>query len=820
MKSNILSHLNKHLEEHINGCLKHFRNEISRMEVDEKLKKAIEILIVCHDIGKATSYFQEYIRGGKKNIYTNHSLLSSVFAFYITKEILNDIKLAAYSFVACKNHHSDLWNSKEQNINFFLNELSIISLFISPDPNKEIAIDYLKKQADSINFDELHLFVSNLDVSDDIKNTLTVSKQKVFEWIEKIHNELISIKAEHIVSKATNRDVNIIFDDIGDYFTFLLMFSSLVFADKKDATMPTDLNFNVKPYNFNENIVEEYKKHLNTTYTINEHREKAYKEVLKNNIDKLLKDGNRFFSITLPTGMGKTLTGFAFALKLANHLKNKNKHNYRIIYALPFLSIIDQNFSVIEKVLEASDIQPTSDKIIKHHHLTEIKYRIDETQFDTPLSIEIAKLFTETWESNIIITTFIQLFLSIITNLNSSSRRLLRLAKSIIILDEVQTIPHRYWYFVREVFEELAKRFDVYVILMTATQPKILPTVELVKNKDYYFTLLDRIKVRYDEKPKTIDEFLDTYADEINNHLSKGKKVLLMCNTIRSSKQMLKKVMEKFGNYSITYLSSYVIPKHRLERIGDIKNGKYDILVSTQVVEAGVDVDFDVVYRDFAPIDSIIQASGRCNRNGVKDKGVFSVIELVYEKNGERKHYSSLVYDYFLLDCTRTVFENYFKNNNVINEKDFINMVKDYFDEIDRRGNKSGALELLDALKSLNFNKIRLFKLIEEDANKDDVFLEVDEEAVKVFQQVNEIYKEIKFYFSTGDRQGVFRKLMEYESIKAKVYQYVVSADVRDLNLPRSYFGFYYVPKNDVRKYYDPVEGFVVLQGGAYAKKG
>ncbi|MCS7299875.1 MAG: CRISPR-associated helicase Cas3', partial [Spirochaetia bacterium] len=716
MLSNILSHPEKHLEEHINGCLRHFREEVSKLNLDEKLLKAIEILIVCHDIGKATSYFQGYIRGGERNQFTNHSLLSSVFAYYITKNLLNDTKLAVYNFVACKNHHSDLWNSKEEDVNFLMDELTIVSQSISPNPDPPVAVEYLKKQLDSIDFEEFHKFVSNLDVSEDVKSALMVSKGQVEEWIESIEGELMELKGTQIIEdelmklKATQRiedelmelkakqrilqsqnggaeltdipNCVKIYGSIEDYFTFLLMFSSLVYSDKKDAILPIDFDFKLEYLEADEKIVEKYKETIKTNYNINAYREKAYNEVLNTNIQELLEDGKRFFSITLPTGMGKTLTGFAFALKLRDFLKKSGRGEYKIVYSLPFLSIIDQNFDVIERVLKENGIHTTSDNVVKHHHLSELKYRINGNSKDNYLDTEISKLFIETWETNIVITTFIQLFLSIITNSNSSSRRFIKLAKSIIILDEVQTIPYKYWDVIRGFFERYAEKFDVYIVFMTATQPKILPTFELVRDKDYYFTKLDRIEVSYDSEEMTIDEFLGKYGYEIQRYLEYGKKILFICNTIRSSKELYKSLSETFDNYSITYLSSYVIPKHRLERIREIRDREYDILVSTQVVEAGVDIDFDVVYRDFAPIDSIIQSSGRCNRNAKKDKGILKVVHLVYEtsKDGEgeailrllkyaRSHksifsskkpkdrmwYASLIYDYLLLQCTERV---------------------------------------------------------------------------------------------------------------------------------------------------------------------
>lgn len=803
--SGLLSHPDKNLEEHINGCLKHFRNEVSKLNfVDDKVIKTAEISIVCHDIGKATSYFQEYIRGGKESILSRHSLLSSIVAFFITKEVLEDDKLATYSFIACKNHHSNLWNRYFPYETFLPKEITIVSESISYKLNE--IIRYLNNQVKSIDFKKFSIFVDNLDIDENLKKELRkIDKNTLNNWVENIEGDLEKIRLRIKVNGLTEEDT----DNIDEYFRFLFIFSSLVYSDKRDAVLPLGFDFSLEYLDVNEEIVENYKKSITTNYSINTLRESAYKEVLGNDIEKLIEDNQRFFSITLPTGMGKTLTGFAFALKLRKFLKDKTKENYKVVYCLPFLSIIDQNFEVIRNVFLANGINPTSDKIIKHHHLSDLEYKTNDNK-DEYNKVDIARSFIETWESNIIITTFVQFFLSVITNSNSSARRFIRIPKSIIILDEVQTIPHKYWDLVRKFLEEFANKFDVYVILMTATQPKLLKTFELVKNKEHYFKSVDRIVMSYDKEEMTIDKFLQKYNQEIRSHLRSNKRILFIFNTILSSKHLFRKLKREFKDVEATYLSSYVIPKQRLERIRDIRNGKYKILVSTQVVEAGVDIDFDIVYRDFGPIDSIIQSSGRCNRSGFNNtKGQFKIINIIRDPNdnARMRNFYSYVYDHLLCYSTKEVLTKYFNEADNIYESKFADIVDEYFSLVESRQNKRKSKDIIDAIRGLDFNTISLFSLIEhEGVHKADVFIEFDDEAKYIWEQVKNIDQKIR---NSSSKEEFFSARNEFDKIKAIVYQYVVSVDTEKCNLSPGLLTIpFYVPYDSLSNFYDEEEGF------------
>lgn len=245
---------------------------------------------------------------------------------------------------------------------------------------------------------------------------------------------------------------------------------------------------------------------------------------------------------------------------------------------------------------------------------------------------------------------------------------------------------------------------------------------------------------------------------------------------------------------NLIYLSTNILPCHRLNKINSIKDSdKKNIVITTQLIEAGVDIDMDIVYRDFAPLDSIIQTAGRCNREGKKDKGMVNVISLV---NEDGKRYSQFVYQKLLLNTTREVLESYSN----ISEKDFnLYASNKYFDLISKRSFDDEKLKRI--LNQLRFEEIpSKFKLIENKSKRIDVFVCVNEEAESIFNQ----YKYIVENLRGIDRKNAFLK------IKNKFYQYVISIDEKKLgaaNLFNDEIGVIYL--EDLKHKYSFDVGFI-----------
>lgn len=316
------------------------------------------------------------------------------------------------------------------------------------------------------------------------------------------------------------------------------------------------------------------------------------------------KMADALFTLTVPTGGGKTLSSLAFALE---HAKAHGKE--RIIYAIPYTSIIEQTAAVFKKVLK----NLPGEAVIEHH-----------SNLDPELESAKSRLATENWDAPLIVTTNVQLFESLFGARSSVCRKLHNIANSVVILDEAQLLPPEYLAPVLQAIRLLSMHYGVTFVLCTATQPalgsrfdpfgkRLLDGLddcrEIVKDPDNLFERLKRVEVAMPEhwEPNT--------WEEIANEAAAFEQVLLIVNT-RSDAAALFALMPE----ETIHLSALMCPEHRSQVIVTIKqrlkDGEPIRVVSTQLVEAGVDIDFPVLYRALAGMDSIAQAAGRCNREG------------------------------------------------------------------------------------------------------------------------------------------------------------------------------------------------------------
>lgn len=316
-----------------------------------------------------------------------------------------------------------------------------------------------------------------------------------------------------------------------------------------------------------------------------------------------------FYSLTVPTGGGKTLSSLVWAMKHA--IRNGLK---RIIIAIPYTSIIVQTASVLRSIFG-------EENVLEHHSNVDPEHIKDERLQ------EKMKLATENWDYPIIVTTNVQLFESMFSNKPSVCRKLHNIVNSVVILDEVQTLPMDYLQPVVDSLKTYHKLFNVSFLFTTASQPVLSGLIEGCNPKATFrgidhiteiipreFKLHDklrRVKLCINNEGKTYDDVADM--------LCKHKRVLCIVNTRRDAKEIYKRLPQE----GITlHLSKMMCPEHIRETIDTIKNslkteGNEIIrVVSTQLIEAGVDMDFPVVFREETGLDSILQAAGRCNREG------------------------------------------------------------------------------------------------------------------------------------------------------------------------------------------------------------
>jgi len=720
---NLLARSDKQLRDHLQRvselcnklCMEPKLNLESINLTQNKLAKTLETVGWCHDFGKATTFFQEYIRETdsrkksqlKNRKETHHALISAVFTYHVlksqhyTSDSPLDEVMPLIGYLIVKRHHGNLKNIKPE----------IRDLIRDVDKQK-----ILKKQLDTIPVETLTELYKNVfseqtlitfkEDFDSILKRMTQSRKNLWKFLKKDNN---------------------LFPAIITSFCY----SILLQADKEHASGITVKRHEPIPVN----IADKYR-HLKgfnkPTTKINEIRNRIYEETTKH-VEKI-DLAQRIYSLNAPTGTGKTLTGLAFANKLASRLRREQGLNPRIFYCVSFITIIDQNCKVFEDVFETfTGKTPTNDLLLKHHHLADTFYSTRENEFDR----EKGLFLVEGWNSEVIVTTFVQLFHTLFTNRNRALRKYHRLANSIVILDEVQSLPHKYWLLFRKYLETFSKLFNTYFLFMTATQPLIFqPGTEIkevcIKN-DQYFRQLDRLDLVPCLEPLHLNDFMEQVSADIQGNPEKS--FLIIMNTIRSSQQLYQYLQESIGKENLVYLSTMVYPKERLDRITQIRKRKErKIIVSTQLVEAGVDLDVDIVYRDFGTLDSVVQASGRCNRNFNENRGLVKLFRI----QDDRRFYYSYIYggSSMLIDKTMQVLENKTK----IPEHEFKELVKNYYREVKQSMSNETSNKLLESIARLEYEEIkRNFKLIAEDYPKIDVFIEFDDEAVKIWKELQSI---------------------------------------------------------------------------------
>jgi CRISPR-associated endonuclease/helicase Cas3 len=350
-----------------------------------------------------------------------------------------------------------------------------------------------------------------------------------------------------------------------------------------------------------------------------------------------------FFSLNVPTGGGKTYASLAFALRHA-----RSHELRRVVVAVPFTTIIEQTADAYRKALGS-----LADRGLVEHH----------SNLDPRKDTRNNKLAVENWDAPLIVTTNVQLFESLFAAHTTPCRKLHRLARSVIILDEAQTIPVDLLWPTLAALKELVAHYGCTVVLCTATQPalerrehefeigieKVQP---IARDAQALFAALRRVQVTR----------LGLQTDEqVVERLSDEPAVLCVVNTRPHAAALYDALVAKAGKEGCYHLSTFMCAQHRRERLAEIrgrlKEGRSCRLISTQLIEAGVDVDFPVVYRAPAGFDSIAQAAGRCNREGRLEKDGLPTLGRVYVFDTEKQPPIGLLRD--AAQCGRELFERH-----------------------------------------------------------------------------------------------------------------------------------------------------------------
>ena len=309
------------------------------------------------------------------------------------------------------------------------------------------------------------------------------------------------------------------------------------------------------------------------------------------------------FTLTVPTGGGKTFTSMAFALE---HAKRHGMR--RVIYVIPFTSIIEQNAAEFRKAFGE-----LGEQAVLEHHST-----FDDGKLQNEATKDKLRLASENWDAPIVVTTAVQFFESLFADRSSRCRKLHNIAGSVIILDEAQMLPLNLLLPIMQAIKELAQNYRCSVVMCTATQPAVQAENGFYRGFENVREIAPKPTALFDKLRRTTVQHIGTQTDaDLLAKLGEHPQMLVIVNNRRHARSLYDQAKYLDGTFHLTTL---MCAKHRSQKLdeirGRLKNGEPCRVIATSLIEAGVDVDFPLVMRAEAGLDSVAQAAGRCNREG------------------------------------------------------------------------------------------------------------------------------------------------------------------------------------------------------------
>ena len=686
MKESILfdefwSHPNKLLENHIKNMI---------LPDDKELSKQVKLF---HDIAKLKNNFQIYIRDTSSDkLDKNHSLLSAYF--FLLNSKFDEIP-TMFGFLAIVSHHGDVVNL----------------MTLAREDNK-----FFKNQKELEQWDEVANAAKNIK----IYLGLSTKKDEFLDRAEKLRQYLVLSQYRH---KFTYED----------FINFKSLYSNLIYSDKFEAifSIPKQETKDI-PIDVLEAGIQNLPPNK---------KRNAFRNFVLNNFD----ENYKLFTLTAPTGYGKTLTALNFALKF-----NKS----RIIYALPFTSIIDQTYDIIAKIYKNSDIL-----VSKAHHKTTIgeEHLTDEDRYSK------IKFLMESFSGEINVTTLYQLIFALFGNKNKDNVKFNQLKNSVVIIDEAQAIPYNFRKDFILLCEILSQRLGTVFIFMSATMPVIKSeNFKEISNLDY-FSKQDRYVIKWldiNGEDELLEKICKTASD---------KNTLVVVNTIKKAQELFTKLRDKFSCFC---LNGYMYDDHKRTTTRAVRcaidKSKVDplaskiLLISTQSIEAGVDLDFDVGFREVSPISSIIQTAGRVNRHFGATRGELYVFP-------EISKFTNLIYG-DLYKVSGAILSNLKQKE--VRESEILEISNLYFQKI---SNQLENLHIKSEIEKLEFENIN--QKIEDIMNhnyKQTIIIEHKENFIKDFEvKIFEIKNSPNEKFTIRD---LFKKRIR------KLSKFSINVTLKDMN--------------------------------------
>ena len=728
---NYNSHPDKKLAVHVDGVVKGTRSRTDLSTAD--------LAAIFHDIGKLNPNFQEKLNpNGKPNGYDHHSYLSAAaFLSYFLKNRMRTLEQvggrnglgSVLTLIA--RHHGNLpdfprilKNREVEDMMAFLRE-----------GNKLPASELVRVWKDHDTFDlQNHLEeIERLCQTDSLKTLIGPIEEPLRFFMETQWG-----------------------------------FASLIAADKTDAGGYASHTGNVEAFCSNySDCLDATLDSLPQDSELNRLRT-AMREEACSTLREEVATGRRVFSLAAPTGAGKTFMMLALARDI---IAEKGPH--RLIYALPFLSITEQVEGVAEDVFgDLSGHIRRIDSKGRNERIQDLQGRLENGDPDALQAMRAEQFATETFDHPFIITTFVRVFETLVSNRNAELLKLPNFQNSIFLIDEIQALPPRLYGFFVAYLDAFCEIHNCYAVISTATMPNFhlpeearhdvqafFPDYEAPANHDLlsadYFQhdLFDRYTVTALDEPLSLNELANRISQE-------EQSALVILSTIDDTKKLYSELNADV-NARVELLNTHFTPEDRRAKIATcqtILNPEKEapddrvILISTQLIEAGVDISFPVLYRDICPVPSVVQSAGRCNRNGeAEGKGKVTLFDV----HREGKSRASLIYrgrdggflDYVrqrlpggtfdepeLLDVQRGFFDDF------IHEKTLFGV--DFGGLYDKDEIEDGRLDFLARMKDAHFEEIGKFQLIKPHHGDEYRFYAPGENDWS-FEQLKDAYEEL-----------------------------------------------------------------------------
>lgn len=684
--------------------------------------QACHLAGLCHDLGKATRFFQERLQGkGKRDPRGNHAMFGAVAGWWLASRR----GLGAWAgpiAIAVARHHGNLRN--------------VSDLFTQIDDTTTDPLGrILEEQVESLRTNSaFHVLVDQVALSE-LDAFVAGEWRKAVDGLRRLSragSPLAGIIGQSYENWPEDHDAG----PYSRHRRVLTVYGALLAADKRCAANVEEVArraLDRSPVSAYIDGLERRGPAQVADYRIDLGR------VAQASIVAGLVAGERQFRLTAPTGSGKTLAALDAALEARQWMASRTGKTPRIVYALPYISVITQTVDTFRSAFATSSKDAL---VLASHHLA----IPDERRDDEEISVNDAMRWIQDWEGEAIVTTFQQVMSTMFGIRNRDILRYPHLRGAVVVLDEAQNFPAEHWPIVQAVTQELVATGSV-VIAMSATNPMIFEGRELAPSSSGRWPR-DRVLTFH---PDTWDD--DALAENVLRKMPAH--ALLVVNTVARSRRLTRRFEGKVGR--IMHLSTNITPIERAVRIAKAESWLREdapcIVVATQLIEAGVDLDFDVGFREAAPIDNIVQCLGRINRN--HDPQRVGRIHVFPSDMGTR------VYGPIRMGVTREMCLS-----GEYSEAQLDELVNRYFETLRGRVSQLQATERLDSLRRLRYdrqdNGVGSFDLINERGSTASILVELDDTARELRRTRAELLKGGRDYDKVADIQVLNRRLAAY----------------------------------------------------------